>query len=135
MSQFGHLSHTPLPTCISHSHLSQTLPYVYTHHPTLIYIPQRRLFNPQLSSSFIFPSLSPAFHFRFFWTIYGRFFATITISHSYISSTIGFTSPHTTDYPILYPYPYCPLPPIFAFFGLFMDTFCYYHLSPSLFIF
>jgi hypothetical protein len=120
LSQVSHSGHPllmpPLPTFISHSHLSQTLPHVYIHHPTLIYMIQRRLFSPQPSSSFISlsPSLTP--HFRFFWTIYGRLFATITISHPYISSTISLNGPYSPGYPILYP---CPCPPFSLFWTIY----------------
>jgi len=88
-----------IPT-ILHSYTSNSNVYLTPSSPALLY-----------SLPYPLPSI-----FAFFGLFMDAFFATITISHSYISSTIGFTSPHTTDYPILYPYPYCPPAPHFRFF-------------------
>ena len=82
------------------------------------------------------PCLSPCPPFSLFWTIFGRFFATITIPHHYISYTIGLGNPQSSDYPILYP---CSCLSPYPSFSLFWDylwiLFCYYHLPPLLFIF
>jgi len=88
-----------IPT-ILHSYTSNSNVYLTPSSPALLY-----------SLPYPLPSI-----FAFFGLFMDAFFATITISHSYISSTIGFTSPHTTSHPILYPYPYCPPAPHFRFF-------------------
>ena len=119
-SQVSHSGHPllmlPFTTSISLSYLSKTLSHVYINYPILIYITRRRLFSPQPTGPFIYPSLSPTPPFYFFCTILWTHFATIDTPHHYISYTIGFGILQTLDYPISCPCPsLSPYPPILLF--------------------
>ena len=124
MSHSGHpLLMPPFTTFISLSYLSKTLPHVYIHYSILIYIPQRCLFSPQPTCSFIYPPCPLPLHFHFFCTIYGRILLPlillITIYHilwTLVASRLLTIPFHALPQPV-------PLPLIFAFLRLFMDAF------------
>ena|ERR1700756_473851 len=119
-SQVSHSGHPllmpPFTTFISLSYLSKTLSHVYIHYSIPIFIPQRRLFGPQPTGSFIYPSLSPTPPFSLFLHYLWTHFATIDTPHHYISYTTGFSIPQTLDYPISCPCPsLSPCPPFLLF--------------------
>ena len=99
MQSQGQVSHSghpllmpPFTTFISLSYLPKTFSHVYINYSILIYIPQRRLFSPQHSDSFIYPSLSPTPPFSLFLHHLWTHFATIDTPHHYISYTMDFGS-------------------------------------------
>ena len=121
LSQVSHSGHPFLMAPPTHLHISfpfvpDSSPCIYTLFYTHIY-PTSMFIQPPALYLFYIPIPVPYPHFRFFWTIYGHTFATITIPHHYISYTIGFGSPQTPDYPISTPCPCLSSYPLFFIFG------------------
>ena len=115
----------PLPLSIYTSPLLLTYPFLFHHHPTYIYIHQRRFYTYPASLFCFIPALSPYPPFRFFGIFYGCSLATSTISHPYTLTIIVFPSSLTPAWPVPSPSPcLLPLHP-FRFF----DTF--YGCSPA----
>ena len=108
----------PLPSSSSYPH-SYLPPYPFQEHP--FYIPiilylytfsTDSLPHPNAPIHIVYWACPPTPHFRFFGTIYGHFFATITFPHHYSSCIMIPEGPAFPGYSIPAP---CPcLPPLFS---------------------
>lgn len=82
---------------------------ITVHSMVLLYIALRTLNIPfQIPA----PAQPPTLYFRFFETIYGRLFATITFPHHYTLQEIVLQCPSTPGYSFLAPTPASPSPPL-----------------------